>query len=270
MSITSGLYSGLRSGLQSGLNPGGGAVDPFAGVTKDATSNKYVPANSSEWTTFRTAGSLSTANPNSLWLCQETSGNLSDSIGSLTLTANATPTYDNAVTGWTRKGLGFTQVANQRFGAAAGVGPSPATTSQMWLWIVTVTATPAATRGICQVSNGATVLQGLLTSTPRARINVGGTTTDGTNSPATETNGMPVVLLYDRSGSRAMLYTSQEKITGTYSAGVVDGVKGIGAGTSFPGFCVYGAMWSGAAAEAFTDANVKSLLQTMGFTIPWS
>ncbi len=259
-----------RFGLSLSLSLGPEApvvsTDPFAGVSRDATSNIYLPANASQWTTFRAAAGLSIANPNSLWLCQEASGNLADSIGSLTLAAVSTPTYQNAVAGWTRKGVGANSAADS-FQAANGVGPSVATTSQTWLALFFMSSPPAGARDVVGSGN----VTGQIGATGAGAIKVIGTTNNG----ATNVTGAvsPWVVKYNRTGSEAKLFTLADKITGTYNAGTTDGVKGIGAlvgaGSAALGFWLYACMWSGADAE-ISDANLKALLQAMGFTIPWS
>lgn len=271
MSITSGLRSGLRSSVRSGLNPGASAIT----WTVDATSTKSVPANSSEWTDFIAYNALSVAVPNSLWLCQEASGNLADSIGSLTLTAFATPLYQQSVSGWTRKGVGFTDTTvNQRFTAASGTGPDPGATSVTFLWLMSVTATPASTRTQAMISDtGTTQFTLRVLTTPALRAVVFNVNANGTDDP-TNDGIQPMALKYDRVNSEAKVYTGVEKIAGTYNAGVLDGHKGIGGGnvagvTPATGQCVYGCMWSGANA-AISDANMKALLVAMGFSIPWS
>ena len=56
------------------------AGDQRQQVTVDATkTNRYIPQTAAEWT------ALGLVAPNSLWPCQESSGNLLDVIGSLTL-----------------------------------------------------------------------------------------------------------------------------------------------------------------------------------------
>ena len=54
-------------------------------VTRDAASSKYTPASAAEWAELLSGSGLGA--PSSLWLCQESSGTLADSIGSRTLTA---------------------------------------------------------------------------------------------------------------------------------------------------------------------------------------
>lgn len=252
---------------------GGGidaSIDAAPSWAIDATSGIAVPASATEWSAFIAAKGLSISVPSSLWLMQESSGNLSDSIGSLTLTANGTPLYQQSVTGWTRKGVGFNEGVAQRFAAASGVGPSPATTSQTWLWLCAITSTPSATRMIATVSTAATSFDARYLSTGHVRAQIAGTNADGTGAP-TGAGVMPFALKYNRTGSESKVFTGQEKLAPIYSASVGDGFKGVGGGTTnaITGQCVYGAMWSGTAGE-ISDADLKALLVAMGESIPWS
>lgn len=248
----------------------GGSSDPFAGIDRDATSNIYVPANSSQWVQLINALSLSISPPSSLWLCQEAAGNLADSIGALTLSAVGTPVYQQAVAGWSRKGVAASaDGAGDRFQLASGVGPNPTTTSQLWLALTLMPATPAAIRfhmGLNVVNGTNSLRLGHLLTTGFPRIQIVGVTADGANSVSTEFHAN--VVKFDRANSVANVYTNDEKVVGVYSALVNDGAKG---------FCnaslakvVYACMWQGSDAENITDAQLKSLLQGMGFTIAWS
>src|SRR6185295_13988613 len=196
--------------------------------TVDATSGIAVPANATEWNSFRSYNKLSIANPNSLWLCQESSGNLADSIGALTLTAASGPTYRNAVAGWSRFGVGMADASVARFVAAAGVGPDPTTTSQTWMFIFSLPTVPAATRclGGITTSNAVTCCKADWLVSGFPSINVVGVSTDGivVHSSAT----YPFMVTYNRTGLVAQTYTNREKVVGTYNAGVIDGNKGMG------------------------------------------
>jgi len=240
-------------------------------VTRDATSGIRCPASGTEWTNFLAYYGISTT-VSSAWKCDEASGNAADCVGSLTLTASGTPTYQQTVSGWSRKGFGFTDAGAQKFVAASGTGPNPATTSVIWCFYITMpTSNPAATRTIMGASHTGTtqdMVQIVTTGKPRAVVfNV---TTDGTVNVV---NGgtMPMLLKYDRTNSAARLYNTNEKITATYNSGVLDGNKGVGPpiGTAATMNCVYGFMLQGANAE-LSDATVKTLLQSLGWTIPWS
>ena len=75
------------------------------GVTRDATSHWFVPQDSTEWTALLEGTGI--PNPTNLWQCQESSGNLADSIGTATLTAhnNGGMSYAQSVSGWSRKAV---------------------------------------------------------------------------------------------------------------------------------------------------------------------
>ena len=238
-------------------------------VTRDATSGKRFPNSSTEWTNFLAYNGLAAAVPNSMWLCQEAAGNLTDSIGTLTLTANAAPAYQQAATGHSRLGVQLAEVANQRFTAAAAAGPNPTTTSSLWLWFGEFTAAPSGTRVVLSVSDGAVNFRANILVTPRIRLSINAVNSDGVSDPVAGADVMPMAIKYDRTNSEAKVFTGQEKITGTYSAAVVDGLKGLGTGGAAAVRFVYGVMWSGAAGE-MSDANLKALLEALGYTIPWS
>lgn len=240
----------------------------MAGVTQDATSLIYVPSTAGDWTQTMSAAGIASGNPSDWWLCQEASGNLASGGVGVTLTANGTPLYQQTVTGWTRKGVGLAAGANQRFTAGAGVGPSPATTSQLWIWYMSITATPGVTAIAASISDGATNYRCAVNTTPRVQSLIGGVTGTGASDP-TSAGIMPVVMLYDRTNSVATVFTGQDKITNTYTAGVVDGRKGIGGATAITGQVVFGALFQGSSAE-LSAAQIKTLLVTLAWTIPWT
>ena len=234
-------------------------------VSKDATSLIYVPAAAAEWT------ALGLTAPADLWLSQEASGNLADTIGSVTLTANASPSYSNAITGWTRVGVGFAEgTANQRITAGAGTGPSPASTSiALLIYVKFLTAAAGATRGVCGLGSNLAVQQ--QSGFQKIRIACVGVNTNGT---ANYVDGSvhPLLFVYDRTNTKVVVYTDLETFTGTYAAGALDGNKGYGSGGSITtptGLNVlFGALYSGASAEALsTQATAKSYLQSLNWTI---
>lgn len=248
----------------------GAVANPMLGVSQDATSLKYVPATAGEWTQTRGVAGLAT-NPTDWWLCQEAAGNLASSgAGALTLTANGAPLYQQAAAGWTRKAVGFTNVANQRFTAAVGAGPNPAATSVLFLWYMSITAAPGAQVVMANISDGATNYRVMAQVVGNTKVQnaCAGVVVNGATD-ATTVGIQPLVIQYDRTNSVANVYTLNDKIVGTYSAAVVDGRKGIGGATSPTGQCVYGALWSGAAAE-ITAAQIKTLLITLGWGITWT
>lgn len=260
-----------RVGPMLGMKRLGSAVNPMAGVTQDATSLKFVPATAGEWTTTMAAAGIASGNPTDWWLCQEAAGNLASSgPGAVTLTANGAPLYRQAAAGWTRLAVGFTNAANQRFTAAAGIGPNPGATSVLLLWYQSITAAPGAQVVMNNISDGATNYRTMAQVVGNTKIQnaCAGVVVNGTTD-ATTVGIQPVAIRYDRTNNVANTYTLNDKIVGTYNAGVVDGRKGIGGATSPTGQCVYGAMWSGAAAE-LSDAQIKTLLQVLNWGITWT
>lgn len=267
LGLRSGLAAGARAGLAVGVSADPLRPDASSAADRDATSNIYVPSTAGQFT------ALGITAPSHLWLCQEAAGNLADSIGGMTLTASGSPTYQQAVSGWSRKGVGFTVTLNQRFSAAAGVGPDPGSVSTLWLAYVAVIGAQGGNRDIFGPNNtaGGTAAKVQTTTTPRVRGSFAGTVASGTSDP-TATGLQPMVIKVDRTNSTAVVYTGQEKITGTYSAIISESTaKGFGSSgsTSFGGLIAYSALWSGAAAEV-SDAQAKTLLQALGWSIPWS
>jgi hypothetical protein len=241
-----------------------------AGVTwdVDATSGIAVPSTLAQWNSFRTFHGLTMPAPSGLYLCQEAAGNLTDTIGGVTLTAQNAPLYQQAAAGWTRKGVGCTDGSSQRFTAAAGVGPNPTTTSQIWLWLaIPPGVAPGSARDLCGLF-GATPSSLRTTGALLPRYLSDGVTVDG----ATAFTGAWNMLAtrYDRANSRTVGYTTSERLVGTYAGTTTDGNKGIGDGptTAAAATYVYGVRWDGAAAEV-TDAVFKACVVAMGIPALW-
>ncbi len=69
-------------------------------------SNVGIPQTTQEWDDLIAWAGLTIGRPDSLWKCQEASGNLADSFGSTTMTASTgTLAYLQTVTGWARGGV---------------------------------------------------------------------------------------------------------------------------------------------------------------------
>lgn len=248
-------------------------VDPMAGVTKDATSLKYTPADAAEWAIAASVAGISS--PYELWLAQQAAGNLAGSINAVSLVAAGAVAYQQAIAGWTRKAVTIADGAIASFGTNGGLGFDPSTTSTLSLWFLERTGTPAATRLL--VSQGgqvyARILSALLDASNHIGIGVNAAITNaGTINYGVGTL-IPVVLKHDIAHGEQKLYTHQEVLTkaygafGTSEAGFYFVGTAGGAGASPAGYA-YGAFWKGAAAE-MTDAQVRSLLQALGFVVTW-
>lgn len=264
-----GTKVGARVGPVVGLDFGGG--NPLASVTKDATSGIFTPASASEWSAFISAKGLSIAVPDAIWLLQEASGNPTDSgsSGLFGLTASGTGlAYQQAVAGWSRKAITFTDGGTGLLKSTSASLPDISTTSQFTVLLANITATPAAVRNI--ITQGTTTKASInVTITPRARAVSGANISDGTTSPTGAVR--PWGLRTNRTAGSTTGFTDVEKLVPTFSTSLTGKTVGIGSnGSSSPAMAVlYGWQWNGANAE-ISDANFKALLQALGLTIGWT
>jgi RHS repeat-associated protein len=117
------------------------------GVTRDATSQWFVPQSSTEWTNLLVGTGI--PNPTNLWKVQETSGNLTDSIGTATLTASGLTScraYAQTVAGWSRKAVTLVDGGTCKW-ATSSTLCNPATTPCAVFVIGGLRATPSTTAG---------------------------------------------------------------------------------------------------------------------------
>lgn len=252
-----------------GTNNPRGPTGPAQGPAWSTDAGKGVPNSAAEWTLTLAAAGISTGNPGALWLCQEPSGNPADSIGSNGLTAFGAVSYANNVTDWTRKALGLIHTGGAFYNVSIG---NTSTTSYMVLAYVAMIAAPVANQPVINVGQPT----GSPTDSRRAEITTsrtwranGGGVTPADGSTDASTTVHPVVLLFNRATSEFTVMTDQDKITTTWVNPTVGGTYfSFGDGTN-QAHLLYGCLFSGAAAE-YSQAQVKTLLQTLGWTVAWS
>ncbi len=241
--------------------------DPMAGVTKDATSNKFVPANLTEWATTIAAAGISISPPDHLWLLQDAGTPYAAAIGSISL-SDAGSRHDNAVTitGWSRKGQ---RSRGDEFKTSDSSLPNPLTQSQMLL-VYAIPEVPGVSQTLSSNMYFGDAVQDALwqMQTDGTQAVIGLTSTNGL---ATVTNVVhPMFLQSHRADSKVRLVTDQEKLEGTI--GSPDTTKYIAlGGNSINNGAVsylYCAAWDATNAEIST-ANMKLLLQTLGWTVAW-
>lgn len=237
-------------------------------VTRDTTSGKRVPASSAEWTAVMSRAGLATGNPSSQWLCQEASGNLADSIGAISLTAAGTPNYQQAIAGWTRKGVTFDDATSDAFSSTSGSLPTLLTESQLVIAYVKMpAAAPAATRNIILLGGAGTRFTATINTTPRLIA---------THTPNTSTGAVnacddavhPIVLRH-RATAEADLFTDAEKLSPAFSVTVAGRGLLIGSASAIAAVGLLYLVSFHLAAADLTDAQVKTLLQTLGWTVGW-
>lgn len=247
-----------------------GGVGGIGGVTRDPGNLNYFPANNTEWTILMAAAGLSTGNPSSVWNSQEATGTLADSIGAVPLALQGTaPAYRQAMTGLTRLGVRWTDGLLNSDLNNTTTAPNPATTSLLMLAYLDFPSVPAATREILRTAGTNSVIRWLSTGRLRVTTSV---STDGLISLA----GLQgwCALRVNITASTISVFSFKEKIVGTFAAPfsapftMIGGGGGAGGPTAAIGY-PYTALFSGTAAE-LTDAQVKTLLQTLGAVIPWT
>ncbi len=230
-------------------------------VAKDATSGIYLPATAAQWT------SLGLTAPSSLYLCQDAATPLADAIGAVTLAAGGTGlSYQTAVSGWTQKATQTTNGTAGRWATTSATLPDLSTTSCLML-VYALPLTPGATRG--GMNMGTTEAAIGFQTGPVTRHISGANATAGVGDPTLAVH--PFVIKFDRTNTIQTNYSDLEKVSPTFST-LVTGKRwslgGEGTITDQVQF-LFAARWDGAAAE-MSDATVKSMLQKLGWTIPWS
>lgn len=260
--INSRVGSLMGSVIGSGADDEGSSSG-ISGVSRDATSGIYCPANSTEWGLIMTAAGLATGNPSSCWLLQESSGNAADSIGSITLTAALSPAYQQTITGWTRKAISMTDGNGNMRLVNNTTAADPSVTSTLLLAYVSFPAAPVAQRTImCTSVNCET------------DFNTGGmlrmASTTGLGSISSANTTQAIIQQINLGNSSWFLINTVEKLTTTFvtpGAGSQIILGSAGSSAASAGY-LYAAEFIGTAAQ-LSNAQIKVLLQTLGWSISW-
>lgn len=110
-------------------------------VTRDGPGSVLVPQSTADFI------ALGLRVPDHLWLCQESSGNLVPTIGSVQLAPNASPLYQQTVAGWSRRFVGTAVgTAGQRFFTADAALDLAAGESMAWIIYASLANSGAVTR----------------------------------------------------------------------------------------------------------------------------
>lgn len=239
--------------LPRGCNGGAAGFASVAGVTLDTAAQKHAPATDGEWTLLMSAAGLATGNPTHAWLHSAAASPMPDVIGADAMTlAAAAITWQAAKAGWSRVGTQWDDGSIATLLTAATYN-----SSTLLLAYVGLTATPAASRSVAYAQGEVGI------ETTRA---YSGDTDNGAADAGTTVR--PVLLKVDRTGSVKKIYTDQETIAQTYASAT--NVAGFGSVivNAAPMWVGYSALFTGAAAE-ISDEQVRTLLQTLGWTVAW-
>lgn len=235
-----------------------------ASWTMDATSGVGVPASAAEWTTVRAAAGLS-GSMDHLWLCQEASGNLLDSIGSFNLIPSGTLARQQAVTGWDRDGVDF-DVGVSEYVSNSSPAVNPSTSSVLWLGYIDFDGV-GTTIYTLMVSGAALTLEVMDDETLRFGIFNG----LQSRSRVTYSGVHPVMVMADHTGSRLICVTDLESMSIRWETpGSSDYLYVGGAVYAAPAMkWIYGAMGLDANAE-LSLAQMSALLTTLGWSPAFS
>ncbi len=235
--------------------------------TTDATSGIGIPQNTTEWSAFISDAGLSISAPSALYLMQEASGNLSDSIGAITLTkTGAGQTYASAVTGWTAKGIAMTDGTTGSFVSTSASLPSVNTNSCMMLMYGAIGASPAATRSIMEMGVGAPLVRIDISTTNAKLIAVmsGSVTGIATNTSTVR----PWVICFDRTNSANNVVTNAENPTSVFkSTNTGKNITFGGVSHAPPALTMfYAPVWFNGAAE-MTVTQIVGMLSALGWSM---
>jgi hypothetical protein len=235
--------------------------------TLDATSGKGTPLTQTEAQSLLSAAGVSSPSVTSLWkFGTPASGNVSDTIGAITLTESGAHNYQTSVTGWSIKSLQTTAGTAGLLENTAGVSNVSANSYTMFL--LAKTGSVAATRSLMRLGAGFDSDACIeLTTTPRAQVGHGGTSsrTTGGSDPTAAVRWWVL-----RVGTDVDAFTAQEKILGGTKgcSGTRVTFGGDNVQTWFPNTTDY--MLAFITPVAMTDAQIKSALQSLGETVPWT
>jgi hypothetical protein len=138
--------------------------------------------------------------------------------------------------------------------------------------VIAQVAAIAANRGFVEIGTTSHTLLVNNSSPNRFRVIVGGATQATSVAQDPTGSARPYVLRARVDGTPGVIAVSdQEKLSPSFTAGA--GKKFVLGSTSVAATAeasyLYAARWDGTKAQV-SDANLKALLQAMGFTIPWS
>jgi hypothetical protein len=261
MTIDGSIRVTIRSGIRSGLNPGGGAAppDPMAGVTRDATSLKYAPSNAAEWATTLAVAGITSGNPASCWTFQELSGDAIDTIGSRPFVAAGTPLYQQTVSGWARKECRCVENTSDKFSATI---PAANANSGLVIMYMRVHNVPSVVRKLFEYPT----IYAEVSTHPRL-VADGGNLLVGTVDPGNTVHAM--ILRSNATLLQEAFITESEVLAPTWFIDIGTAMHVSGSGSDGAGVGImWAAFFSGASAE-LTNAQTKTLLQTLGWTVAW-
>lgn len=227
-------------------------------VGRDGPGNWYVPEAAAQFT------ALGLAPPDFLWLCQEASGDLASTIGSLALVKNGAvdPLYQQSITDWSRKFVGTDgSTSGQSFRTSDAALDLASGQSAAMVALGSFTVAGAA-RAFMAIS-GANDLLNMAATTGNLRTIHNGNATDGTVAQGGITTVHQFCWYRNGTTNESGAVSDTDAVVGTHSEAARTGtVKALGTpAASSPLAARYGwfAIWLGANAERDWVAYLTTL-----------
>lgn len=200
--------------------------------------------------------------------------------------AGASTTARNDAAGWKRKAVVISQAVSARLASlCVGQLKWDPTGSMAIIGYISASVGSAANRQIISAVHGTTTAHQLQTfaltlgntNTTVPVLYCAGATTTGTQ-PIVDGRYHPLMIVYDKTNSRAKMYTDLEKVTGSFNAlaliNSVTGNLGFGGRGVFtnppPMGVLWGAFCTGTLAEEMSDdGKASDFLKRLGWTVSW-
>jgi hypothetical protein len=242
-------------------------LPPNAMWTIDGMSGKSVPATSVEWIALIGAKGLTINPPDSLWLMQDASGALQDSIGSVDLAPGGTASaqYQQPITGWARRAIRSADGSGVVFANSTDAAlPNLGSASMTVLMFYATAATPGGTRSIWVGGCCAGYATVFIDAARHFTLQANTSGNAGTIDHGSEV--IPIVVKLDRLNMRQAVITNRETVAPAYTQLMPNKGLFLGAanGGAPEGRWLYMAAWYGANAE-MNDAAIVALIKALGW-----
>lgn len=275
---------GGRVGIKLGGRVGGAvgigadtisAGGPLSGVPRDATNGVYRPGTLAQWQAVLTAAADSVGSPFFFCGLGQASGNDTDTIGGLTFTRGGTVgniLFQQTLTGMSAVGVRLPRDTDCTFFTTSATLPDISTGDLLVMGTAYIPSPGPATTPSTAVQLGTTfgadsTLQ--MDTTPRIKAVMGAATTNGTANPLGQLT--PWAVLVDRTNTRGAMLTKQEALAvavGGSGKNLLIGGDNIQSWLSSGWTYCDVVAFQGAAARR-SNAQIKTLWQTLGWTIAW-
>lgn len=232
-------------------------------VPVDGPGLVYLPGDDADWV------ELGLPAPSFQWNCQEASGDLQSAIGSLALAdANSGHLFEQTVTGWTAKAVGFAAGATGSWSTSDDAMDIAAGESFACLVYGGFEPVTLGRRFLVLASGGTTSISANGNSTTKVVARFSSAATVSPGSYGTATTIIPWLIGRNCTTSVARLFTDREQVNGTFATTATAGAFGIGGFGTAAETCRYVrvAFWKGADAETIL---AKSTLQTLRWDLSY-